>query len=364
MSQLCLPLRGPTCTGCQCLPIAAQADVRRRLFRCGLAACLNHALRLLYSAHDSGQEYVATAVIHLEVRIGPVLVSDVAPTALAKANDSSGGDGGSSSSSSSSSSSAPGRESGGGGGACNVSCGGGEGRSTHGEGRPQLGLLLTSSKRAALLSQALERPPLSTAAAGRGPGSMQGAQAAWGLAVLVFAAEVLVREIRDRLCTARQAAAVADRPDADAAAWGLDALCIDEAHEALALAARGACNLAVLWRVAEDVAALGDVTSATDTLSLLLVPLPATGPRAAAGVPATPPAGGGLHADGGAANREREGVPRDAEFGRGSCAVVGQYLVRAAQDLAHPAAAASRTAASCSRGGGGVATAAVVVVVA
>ncbi len=41
-------------TGVKKLPAAARADVVRRMRRCGLAASLDHALRLLFSAQDAG----------------------------------------------------------------------------------------------------------------------------------------------------------------------------------------------------------------------------------------------------------------------------------------------------------------------
>ncbi len=139
------------------------------------------------------------------------------------------------------------------------------------EAGDQLGLLLTLSKRAGMLTRALE------AAAGAGAGAGAGGQAAsqsvgqglqlvelakHGLWSLLYALMKAQGAMRARMEAAagtaeelncRRAGEATD----EGAVWAPGAACVDEAHEAVALAARAVCSLAapLAWRVAADVAA-------------------------------------------------------------------------------------------------------------
>ncbi len=261
--------------------------MRRRLSSCGLAASLDHTLRLAYSAQDGGDAHVASA-LRGGTRLAAAIVQqnlvpmlEMRPPTAATAVD--GGNAAREGRSSESlgghgdESSRP--------GAAAMSSSSSSSRAGH-----QLGLVLTASKRAAMLTRALE-----AAGAGaqggdaRGPGDGQGRQqilewAADVTACLHATTKVMEEELLRMAGEAAQqgVAAVintgdgghvaACQVDMGAAAgcvdegetrtegeggWGLGAECLDEAHEALALAARAACNLAAPlgWKLAADMAA-------------------------------------------------------------------------------------------------------------
>ncbi len=241
------------------LPPAALPDVRRRLFRCGLAASLDHTLRLVYSAQDGGNAHVATvmptatpgAAVMLRLDLAP-LVPPPTETAGQGANTCAGGGG---SSSESRGEDVVGRF--GGQQATAGSCGSG---AAH-----HLGLVYTLSKRAAALTRELEAEAGAEAQGGeaRGPGDGQGRQQVLDLAAEVIAClhattTALGDEVRRRAGAAQQAVAAAGNGvDAACHQGAAAAGCGDEVHEALALAARAACNLAAPlgWKLAADMAA-------------------------------------------------------------------------------------------------------------
>ncbi len=196
------------------------------MHRCGLAASLEHTLRLAFSAQVLEGTAQAAIAKDLGAVIMPVLTAtDSGMVPLLPP------------------------------------VGGQEAEATDGDeaAGPQLGLLLTLSKRAAVVARALE------AGVGAGAGEGAGAQqqhwvgrAAEVLALLAAAAASVEGGVRDRV------AAEAARREAAAEASGAgdgndhacdDAVCVDEAHEALALAARAVSILAtaLVWRLAADV---------------------------------------------------------------------------------------------------------------
>ncbi len=197
--------------------------MRLRLHRCRLAASLDRTLRLAYSALEGSTGAAADGTPDLQgaLALGWQLtkLALLLPPAAAPGG---GGDGG-------------------GGGA---------------EAGDQLGLLLTLCKRAAALTQQLEGWER-----GDGPTECQGLV----LVVVRCAQEVLeglvvvVDGMKEELGRRLEAACKpgpGPRPegDGDTAGWCDAAGCVDEAHEALALAARAACGLAaaLAWRLAVD----------------------------------------------------------------------------------------------------------------
>ncbi len=189
--------------------------------RCRLAASLDHTLRLAFSAQvleGSGQaamakdlgDAIAPALDAIDAGLVPLL----APVGGQEAEGTDGGE----------------------------------------AAGDQLGLLLTLSKRAAISARALE---------GEGDGAA-GAQQQWVdratevLALLAAAAASVVEGVRDRVAAvaARRAVAVTGSCAGDASdPAGGEVMCVDEAHEALALATREISSLAtaLAWRLAADV---------------------------------------------------------------------------------------------------------------
>ncbi len=255
------------------------ADVRRRLFRCGLAASLDHTLRLAWSTAEGDRFHadlqVAYALAVMCLNLAPVLPPTDAPASSSAggcAELAVGGGGGSCSGDSSRSRSSS--MAGAAGSGVTSSSGGGKGyggdgssagSGGEGEARDQLGVLLTLSKRAATLTRELE-------GAGAGAGAVQGQTAeGQGEEVKLKATQGLVAlmTVLNRMEPAMMARVEALRRtevgpgDMDgngkdeSAAWAPGAACVDEAHEAVALAARAACNLAapLAWRLAADAAA-------------------------------------------------------------------------------------------------------------
>ncbi len=199
------------------------------MVRCGLAASLEHTLRLLFSAQDlrlTGQTAIAKdlgkASLSVSRAIEAVLEHLPPPVGGQEVEGQGGGQ-------------AAGR---------------------------QLGLLLTVSKRAAVVARALE--------AGEGAGAQQQwvDRAAEVLALLTAAAGSVEGDVRDRVAAkaaVREAAATGS-----GAGDGGGEECIDESHEALVLAARAASCLAapLAWRLATEMAtaavAVGRPTAARD----------------------------------------------------------------------------------------------------
>ncbi len=246
-------------TGFKTLPDATQDDVRCRLFRCGMAASLDHTLRLLYSAQTSQTfeevvkdlDQVCAPMVHiLSLRLAPLL-----PPAPQAAGQPAVGQAGAGSS-------------------CrDRKAGGGEAPGD------QLGLLYTLSKRAAMLTRALEAMAEQGAGQGQGRGRGQdGGQresllewAGFGLVLLTTAMDNMEEEVRRRLWAASQAAAASGGDDAQIRGGGRSSTggaCADEAHEALALAARAECNLAAAytWQLADHTAAGGSARLMSDSL--------------------------------------------------------------------------------------------------
>ncbi len=230
--------------GFDTLSASAQADVRRRLHRCGLAASLDHTLRLLYSAQDSDQTRTAQLLRRAILSMALVVRMNLAPLLQppAAAAAASGDEGGSS------------------GAAAEANAGVGSMRAGGVGSMDQIGLLYTLSKRAATLTGALE--------AGNGAAAEACSEQRRRL-VLEHAVEVvsflsaamwsMQDELARRVQAARAAGAEAGGEGVvGASAWRADAACGgDEAHQALALAARAACNLAapLAWQLAADRAA-------------------------------------------------------------------------------------------------------------
>ncbi len=242
-----------TCpTGFKTLSAAAQADVRRRLFRCGLAASLDHTLRLHCSTQDSHQQQQER--IHV-LRVAPWSVAQLVGLGVAPMLQPPGSQQ---------------RDGGGGGGGRHVAGGRGDsvglgGASTSDSGeaasssgqRPQLGLLLTLSKRAAILTRDLEAGALPEG--GEGMRATKGREVVTELASEVLGALVAaVRTVQEdightRRPEGRMAAAAFYSGGSGDVAWGPAG---DEVQEALALAVRAACNLAApwAWQLAADLA--------------------------------------------------------------------------------------------------------------
>ncbi len=211
---------------------AAQDDVRRRVTRCGLAACMDHTLRLTYTVQDLGYTLAKSSLTQLWGIAVPSGLAPLLPPTSGHGSGVSQAEGGGS-----------------------TGCGGG------GQGRAELGVVLTLSKRAAMLTRALE------AEAGAGPagagerGQGQGGQRVvdWAfdvLSLLSGVAQSLEGDVRKRVEAAGKAAAAASGAGGGSdAAWREDAVCLDEVQEALAQAARALSNLAVAlaWRLAVDV---------------------------------------------------------------------------------------------------------------
>ncbi len=243
-------------TGCHLLPVraagfktlsaAAQDDVRRRMARCGLAASLDHALRLQFSAQDSDQADATGATRRVTMLVFKILdrLQMLPPMSIT--------------------------------GVASSACGGRTEVSstcaTGGTAGGQLGLLLTLSKRAAVLTRALEAARDLVDGPTRGYAQGQERQhileSAADLLVLMAEALGQVGGCSGRVEAAQRPSAMADgegkmdcgatwREDVQGGAPLESAVCVDEAQEALALAARAASNLAVplAWQLAEDVAA-------------------------------------------------------------------------------------------------------------
>ncbi len=213
-----------------------------RLFHCGLAASLDHTLRLLYSAHDRSltgfdellRQATTSMMSIFRLNLAPML----SPSVAAPASD------GETNSSSAAAESDSGAGAGGAG------------------STDQIGLLYTLSKRAAMLTRALEAGAGAAAEAGGGEGRRQVTEHAAEVVAWLSSAMHGVGvegKLGWRVQAARQAAAAGagDGGVVGATAWQTDAACVDEAHEALALAARAACNLAapLAWQLAADRAA-------------------------------------------------------------------------------------------------------------
>ncbi len=202
--------------------------MRRRMSRCGLAASMDHTLRLTYSAQDAGDAEVATFLGRTRTAWSWAL--DARLLSLIPPTDGQGS------------------------GASQAEGGGSTDGGGRGEGQAQLGVLLTLSKRAAMLTRALEAV-CGSGAAGTGeraPG--QGAEqrrrqildwAADLLALLVGSAHSMEGSVRERVEAAgRKAAAVSGVGGSSDAVWREEGVCLDEVQEALAQAARAASNLA------------------------------------------------------------------------------------------------------------------------
>ncbi len=228
---------GRYAAGFKTLTAAAQADVRRRLFRCGLAATLDHTLRLSYSAQDAGQPATAKALGEAASMCGAAMEAGVMPLFKPHTSgDSEGRRGGQA-----------GAEGGTAGG------GGKEGGEVAGE-QQQLGCLLTLSKRAVLLTRALEAAP------GAGEQRQQVVDwAAEALTLLTVVCGSVMGEVEQRVTAAR--GEQGDQGDKGASE---EAGCVDEMHEALALLARAASNLAaaLAWQLAAEIGTASRVAAA------------------------------------------------------------------------------------------------------
>ncbi len=225
------------------------------MFRCGLAASMDHTLRLQYSAQDS-QQYTAFAngLANANNRCLMILDAGVVPLLPPSGGAHNG-------------SRDQGAGSSGGGAAA------GMGSSNDEAPGSQLGLLPTLSKRAAMLMRALEVVGPGMEADGGAGGSTRGQQgglperqvvvqwAAEVMAMLRYAGEGVEAAVRDRVEAGRREAAAAG---ASAVGGGggtgeevcrEDVVCVDEVHEALALDARAASHLATTlgWQLAMDI---------------------------------------------------------------------------------------------------------------
>ncbi len=310
--------------GYETLPPAAQADVRRRLFRCGLAASLDRTLRMLYSAQDGGRADIATALEGVAAAGGTLL--EVAPVlqpsspTVEEGGSSDGNTAATAADGSKGTVTASGKEEGG-------TSGGYSGEAVAAAEAPgdQLGVVLTLSKRAALLTRALEVVSLpqggatEAAAAGAVAGGGTGGVGRWGAAASAAGAEAaegtgagalergpvvrwagitlsaLVAAARgmegELVCKAEGAGATKEADmgegepcgeDADSIdggsgggikAWGGVSVCEGEAHEALALAARAASNLAapLAWQLAVGTRTAADGAVRQDEAAVLEV---------------------------------------------------------------------------------------------
>ncbi len=192
--------------------------------RCGLAASLDHTLRLTYSVQDAegeGQTAIAKdlGVTSASVSRAIEAVQELlpAPMGVQQAESADGGQ----------------------------------------AAGPQLGLLLTLSKRAAVVARALE--------AGAGPGASEGAAGAQQQQWVGRAAEVLA--VLTAAAGSVEGCVRNGASAAGAAAMGRgtgDGGCMHEAQEALALAARAASSLAaaLAWRLATDMGTAAVVPAA------------------------------------------------------------------------------------------------------
>ncbi len=263
------------------LPAAAQADVRRRMSRCGLAASLDHTLRLTYSAQDAGDQAKADIAMELRdaVLVGPELmdvglVAFMPPTGGSGAGGGGAGGGG-----------AGGSGAGGSGAGCSGAQGdsgadGGDGGEAGAGAGHQLGIVYTLSKRAAMLTRALEAVSATAGAAGAGQAQAQGEGqgldrtqvVGWAIDALTLlkgAAGGLEGDVRERV-----AAAWREAGEGSSAAWREEAVCVEVVQEALALAARCASRLAALlaWELAGDVAAAAREAAALGRSAQLTFP--------------------------------------------------------------------------------------------
>ncbi len=280
-----LPVYAACPAGYHTLPAAAQADVRRRLSRCGLATTLDHTVRLALSTQQEGltcstssssslqqaphpgfasalAKTVSMAALIVNSGIVPLLQPPpLTPPAVAGA-------------SCSSAAGVAGEDSGSGG------PGGGR-RSGH-----QLGMLYTLSKGAAVLARELDGLSPSDAARASGDRSTQGQPgrpqevrprlldwAATELMALHIVMGCVQREMLRRTGEAHGSEEEGDsggEDEGEQAAWGWDAVCTDEVHEALALAARAASNLAapLAAELAADLAAAAAVGGGPSAVQL------------------------------------------------------------------------------------------------
>ncbi len=210
----------------------ARDTLCRRVARCGLAAAMDHTLRLTYTAQDVGDTQVGPTLTQSWVTAVSSGLAPLLPPTNGHGSGASQAEGGGST--------------GGGGG---------------GQGRAELGVVLTLSKRAAMLTRALEAEAGAGAAGAGKRGQGQGGQqvvdwAADVLSLLAGVAHSMERDVRKRVEAAgREAAAASGAGGGSDAAWREDAVCLDEVQEALAQAARALSNLAVAlaWRLAVDV---------------------------------------------------------------------------------------------------------------
>ncbi len=236
----------PCPAGFSALTAAAKADVRRRLFRCGLAASLDHTLRLAYSAQDRNAEvmegHVMRATVHvwcfLEAEIMPLLP----PTAahVSSVLDQGGG-------SSSTSSGGHGSSSGGGG--------------SSGEERHHLGLVHTLSKRAAVVGRELEAMSRAPTPSTRGlVTGDEGPDLLSEVAPLLLGLNTAMGSLQDGIAAAArtaQGAAAAGPSGGEQGTSGPEEAVMELARETLALAARAACDLgaSLAWELARDATA-------------------------------------------------------------------------------------------------------------
>ncbi len=201
--------------------------------RCGLAASLEHTLRLLFSVQDlmqTGQTAIAKdlgkASLSVSRAIEAVLQSLPPPMGVQQAEGQGGGQ----------------------------------------AAGPQLGLLLTLSKRAAVVARALEAGGSAGDGAQAQQRSITGAAEVLGL--LTAAAGSLAEGVRDS--AAAEAAVSLAASEASGAGDGGGEECVDEAQEVLVLVARAASCLAapLAWRLATEMAtaavAVGRPTAARD----------------------------------------------------------------------------------------------------
>ncbi len=280
--------------GYHTLSAATQADVRRRLSRCGLAATLDHAIRLALSTQQDGLTYsnsssssslqhvpypgflpaltqvVSTAGHIAYSGIIPLLQSPSSalarPTVSGAANSGLAGGAGTDSGRGGAGGAGAGSGRGGAGGAGADSGMGGAGggkRSGH-----QLGMLYTLSKGATVLARELDG--LSDAAGGistrRQPARQHEVRARlleWAAKELI-ALSLVTHCLQNEMLRGVGEEEASGGEDGAEAAWGWDAVCLDEVHEALALAARAASNLAasLAWGLASELAAAAAVAEA------------------------------------------------------------------------------------------------------
>ncbi len=276
---------------------AAQADVRRRLFRCGVATSLDRLLRLLLSRRgdqeglgaagvacsapgDRATARLLAAILCVGAAAGHGVVP-LLPPPVARGSSRTGG------SSSKSSGSGSSRNSGG--GSSSRSTGGDGGSCAHGNGTDadgggcsaegahhQLGLLHTLSKQAGVLSRELQEArgleeDVSGVQGVQGSGASVGGEGRRGVgdgpSQLLTALCAAMGEVGPTGEGASLWAAAATGATAEgqqqqgmrggAVCWQGEAWGGGEARETLALAARAACSLgtSLAWALAADVAA-------------------------------------------------------------------------------------------------------------